>query len=52
MVVMVPRVHAHAWQLRSSHHTLEGLVRYQRCECGQWRITLATESAIEIGTSR
>ena len=41
--------HAHAWQTRSSHHTLDGLVRYQHCACGRWRISLATEAANEIG---
>jgi hypothetical protein len=41
--------HAHAWWTRSSHHTLDGLVRYQHCSCGQWRITVATEAALAIG---
>jgi hypothetical protein len=43
--------HAHTWLTRSSHHTLDGLVRYQHCECGQWRVILATEAANEIGAT-
>lgn len=45
------RAHAHAWLTRSSHHTLDGFVRYQRCECGRWQVTLAAEAAAEIGAT-
>ncbi|GII80080.1 hypothetical protein Sru01_50620 [Sphaerisporangium rufum] len=28
----------HDWHTRSHHHTSEGLVRYQACRCGAWRV--------------
>ncbi|GAA0852420.1 hypothetical protein ACFQVD_28610 [Streptosporangium amethystogenes subsp. fukuiense] len=28
----------HDWHTRSRHHTSEGLVRYQTCRCGTWRV--------------
>lgn len=30
----------HFWRTASCHDTSDGLVVYQRCPCGQWRITL------------
>jgi hypothetical protein len=32
----------HHWQTRSHHHTSEGLVRYQSCHCGVWRVLKGT----------
>jgi hypothetical protein len=32
-------IHRHRWSVVSSHLVSEGLVVYQRCACGQWRIT-------------
>ncbi|WP_166678254.1 hypothetical protein [Kribbella kalugense] len=31
--------HRHRWTAVSAHQVSEGLVVYQRCACGQWRIT-------------
>ncbi|WUJ74099.1 hypothetical protein OG809_12680 [Kribbella soli] len=31
--------HRHRWSAISAHQVSEGLVVYQRCACGQWRIT-------------
>ncbi|RZU13378.1 hypothetical protein EV645_4217 [Kribbella rubisoli] len=31
--------HRHCWSAISAHQVSEGLVVYQRCACGQWRIT-------------
>ncbi|TDD23309.1 hypothetical protein E1218_18105 [Kribbella turkmenica] len=31
--------HRHRWFVASSHQVSEGLVVYQRCDCGQWRVT-------------
>jgi hypothetical protein len=31
--------HRHQWTVKSSHPVSEGLVVYQRCACGRWRIT-------------
>jgi hypothetical protein len=28
----------HVWRTRSKHLTSEGLVSYQRCLCGAWRV--------------
>lgn len=33
-----PNDRAHFWRARSSHVTSEGLVTYQSCTCGRWRI--------------
>jgi hypothetical protein len=30
----------HSWQTRSRHPTSHGLVSYQRCHCGLWRLVL------------
>ncbi|UYM06821.1 hypothetical protein [Solicola gregarius] len=31
----------HTWQPRSQHSTSEGLIVYEQCTCGRWRVTLA-----------
>jgi hypothetical protein len=31
----------HTWRTRSAHTTSEGLVSYQACSCGRWRILAA-----------
>jgi hypothetical protein len=41
---------AHSWRTRSTHTTSEGLVTYQSCTCGQWRI-LTAERAAEVARS-
>ena len=33
-------VDGHTWCTRSSHPTSAGIVRYQRCHCGVWRVLL------------
>ncbi|WP_201294770.1 MULTISPECIES: hypothetical protein [unclassified Nocardiopsis] len=33
--------HEHHWATESDHTTSEGVVAYQRCACGQRRVTLA-----------
>jgi len=35
----------HFWHTRSSHATSEGLVSYQACPCGRWRILTAARIA-------
>jgi hypothetical protein len=35
----------HFWTTRSSHPTSEGLVSYQSCPCGRWRILTAARVA-------
>jgi hypothetical protein len=32
-------VHRHSWRVASSHRVSEGLLSYQQCSCGQWRVT-------------
>lgn len=32
--------HQHHWRIDSVHPTSDGLVVYQGCGCGQWRIVL------------
>lgn len=39
---MTDQNHTHTWKTRSSHCTLEGLVHYQQCACGQNRVRVAT----------
>ncbi|WP_405063370.1 hypothetical protein OG474_17480 [Kribbella sp. NBC_01505] len=31
--------HRHRWSAVSSHQVSEGFVVYQRCACGDWRVT-------------
>ncbi|MGH3357847.1 MAG: hypothetical protein ACRDO7_03525 [Nocardioidaceae bacterium] len=31
----------HFWRTASRHSTSDGMVSYQRCACGTWRITLS-----------
>lgn len=31
----------HVWQTRSRHLTGAGVVSYQRCHCGLWRLVLS-----------
>jgi hypothetical protein len=33
--------HGHFWRTHSTHATSEGLVSYQSCPCGRWRILTA-----------
>ncbi|HET9422709.1 MAG TPA: hypothetical protein VFO49_16325 [Nocardioides sp.] len=35
----------HSWTTRSSHPTSDGLVTYQSCPCGRWRILTAARAA-------
>lgn len=37
----------HFWRSRSSHATSEGVVTYQSCPCGRWRI-LTTAPLAEV----
>lgn len=30
----------HVWRTRSRHTTSEGIVSYQVCECGLWRVVM------------
>ncbi|MFJ9553321.1 hypothetical protein ACIRPH_05870 [Nocardiopsis sp. NPDC101807] len=32
--------HEHLWSTESDHTTSEGVVSYQRCACGERRVTL------------
>ena len=40
----------HFWHTRSTHATSEGLVTYQACPCGRWRI-LGPATSGEIARS-
>ncbi|WBQ05272.1 hypothetical protein [Kribbella sp. CA-293567] len=31
--------HRHSWRVASAHPVSEGLLTYQQCGCGQWRVT-------------
>ncbi len=44
--------HTHLWQTHSTHHTLEGFLRYQHCTCGQWRITTEDEEVARVSSIR
>jgi len=35
-----PMPHRHHWEVRSTHPTSEGRVRYQRCVCGEWQVVV------------
>lgn len=32
----------HTWTIRSRHQTSTGIVSYQFCHCGLWRVTCGT----------
>ena len=36
----------HSWHTHSSHATSEGVVTYQSCPCGRWRILAARPAEI------
>jgi hypothetical protein len=42
-----PEPHRHRWSVESAHQVSEGLLVYQRCECGQRRI--ASTPAYPVG---
>ncbi|WP_308817721.1 hypothetical protein [Pseudonocardia alni] len=35
----------HEWETTSRHRTSDGVVSYQRCRCGAWRIRLRPDRA-------
>jgi len=39
---------AHSWRTRSTHTTSEGLVTYQSCACGRWRILTAEHRVVAL----
>ena len=44
----------HTWTVRSRHRTSTGIVSYQTCHCGLWRVTGGTGSALahRVGADR
>lgn len=49
---MTPEDHdhrTHIWQTRSTHGTLEGLLRYQHCPCGLWRLMAEDREVARVG---
>ncbi|WP_214411515.1 hypothetical protein [Sphaerisporangium fuscum] len=42
----------HVWETRSRHHTSEGLVRYQSCHCGVWRVVTGHDATVLWRTAR
>lgn len=42
----VHTAHLHSWRTHSTHLTSDGLVRYQSCSCGRWRILTAAALAV------
>ncbi|WP_200863193.1 hypothetical protein [Rhodococcus ruber] len=43
--------HSHHWTEVSRHPTSEGVVRYQRCACGRWRLVSTPFIPDPIGVS-
>lgn len=41
----------HTWQTQSCHRTSDGLVSYQRCHCGLWRVLLDEPGGVQAVTS-
>jgi hypothetical protein len=31
-------IHAHHWTTRSRHRTSQGVITYDQCACGRWRV--------------
>jgi hypothetical protein len=38
--------HAHAWRHRSRHVTSDGVLSYQHCDCGRWRLLLGPDHVV------
>ena len=38
--------HRHLWRTSSRHLTSEGVVGYQRCRCGRFRVLLGEQAVI------
>ena len=36
----------HVWQTESRHATSNGVVSYQRCRCGRWRVLLGSNRVL------
>jgi hypothetical protein len=36
------RIHAHHWTTKSRHRTSQGVVAYDQCNCGRWRVQRET----------
>lgn len=36
----------HVWHTVSRHPTSDGVVAYQRCHCGLWRVVVGIESVV------
>jgi hypothetical protein len=43
---VVTDVDGHAWRTRSSHPSSEGVVSYQQCHCGVWRVLLGPDRVL------
>ncbi|MFP5020931.1 hypothetical protein [Pseudonocardia phyllosphaerae] len=41
----------HHWQTVSRHRTSDGVVAYQRCRCGAWRVRLDARTALDFRTT-
>ncbi|WP_226354772.1 MULTISPECIES: hypothetical protein [unclassified Pseudonocardia] len=41
----------HEWETTSRHRTADGVVSYQRCRCGAWRIRLAAPRTATVAAS-
>ncbi|OLL98864.1 hypothetical protein Ae406Ps2_3391 [Pseudonocardia sp. Ae406_Ps2] len=41
----------HEWRTASRHRTSDGVVSYQRCRCGAWRIRLAAPGTATVAAS-
>jgi hypothetical protein len=48
---MTTSSHRHRWVEESAHRVSDGLVIYQRCLCGRWRVIAPsdTEHVAEVG---
>gem|GEM_PF-5494698 len=42
----------HVWRTRSRHRTSEGVVSYQCCHCGLWRIRRTGHPPLRVPTRR
>lgn len=49
---MITISHTHRWATTSRHRTSEGVVAYEHCDCGRWRIrrdlTVGVEQTLVI----
>lgn len=51
MLVSMNETGEHVWRTRSRHPSQDGVVAYQQCHCGTWRVLLESGGQRRSGTT-